>query len=443
MAKLDRQRLKHLAHVFDTKSPRTFPGDDGSITVVFPEDIAYIRGTDKGTYFYLMDGDRLRTTDLIVTVFEKLTPLSNFAWGDERHIINLDHLQRSTYEYSEYRVFFKSPSVTYARLTPKFARRVAKRLKIPSLRFCTDSKRVMEVCQQFNIRLFDESITDFSKDRLIEEFSNPQGTFVMANLLYNLIWQVYTRMQNDEIPEDEILMGNIRAFWYTYYKSIISKLGMLEGDRYGDMIEAFTRFTADWKLFKYRDWDFWDSNQHNKRIGKGKRMYCILVAEKEGEIPILERIHRKLNITTIALGGEASILSVEYFVDDLEDRGLDKEKEVHVFFATDYDPAGFHIRKTFIKKLKRHYIKNITTHDIITLESFTEDQLEDKKYALIKDKHEHSPNWITRVKKWVRKTGGIGAKGSHWDKRAYGMEMEAIPAGRRMKMYEKAIKPYI
>ena len=135
-----------------------------------------MRGTEKGSFFYLLDGEKLRTTDLVESIFEALDEvLSNFVWGDEKRIINTDHLRRSTYEYSEYRVYFKLDSLSHARMTPKFARSLAKRLHIPSLRFCTDYRRIMEVCQKFNIRLFEDEISLFSNERLLEEFATPSG----------------------------------------------------------------------------------------------------------------------------------------------------------------------------------------------------------------------------------------------------------------------------
>lgn len=445
MAKLiTKSVIKPIQKEINLLTPRIFDGENESIIIVYPKEISYIRGTESGTFFYLVDGEKLRSIIVLDEVEKEFKSLDHFTSGDENHLINLHQLKRSTYERGEYRFYFKTDEVGHARLTPRVAKKIAKKLKLPSssLKFINHYKRVMKVCQRYNIRLFEDDITGFTKERLLKEFVSNSGKFVMANLLYNLIWQIYTRMINKEIPEDEILIGNIRSFWYTYYKSILSKLNMIDESRYGDMIEAFTRFTVDWKLFKYRDWEFWDSKQYNKKIGKGKRKSLILVGEKEGQIPMLEMLHRKLKISTIALGGEPSILSVEYFVDDLEDAGIDKDEVIHLFFATDYDPVGMNIQKSFVKKLKRHYFKKIKTHNLITLDIFTQEQIDEKKYALIKDSHSSSNNWVTRVKKWVKKTGGIGKKGQSWKNKAYGMELEASSPGRLMRLFEKAIKPY-
>ncbi|MFC1746458.1 hypothetical protein ACFL35_20865 [Candidatus Riflebacteria bacterium] len=209
------------------------------------------------------------------------------------------------------------------------------------------------------------------------------------------------------------------------------------------MIEAFTKFTADWKLFRYKDWDFLDIKRYNKKIGKGKRIHLILCAEKEGQMRILEHIHKKHKITTIALGGEASILSIEYFVDDLEEKEIDKDTELHIFFATDYDPAGFNIQKTFIQKLKRHYFRNIKIHNLVTLDQFTPEEIETNKFQLLTEDNMHSQTWLTRVRKWVQKTGGVGPVGGSWKNRAYGMEADAIAPGRLIRIFEKAAKPYL
>ena len=112
-----------------------------------------------------------------------------------------------------------------------------------------------------------------------------------------------------------------------------------------------------------------------------------------------------------------------------------------MFFATDYDPVGHNIQKTFLQKLKRHGIKNVAIHDLVTLDRFTPEEIETSKYNLLEEEND-SQNWLTRAKKWVYKTGGIG-DGNTWRDRAYGMEADAIAPGKMVKLFEEEAKPYL
>jgi hypothetical protein len=433
--------IEKLKLLVANRTPKAFMRGLEDHTIIWPERVVYIKDLREGVLFVQEDGSHEICTEPIGTIKKRFLDCLNFVSGDEFSLVNLDYLSRSTYESGEYRVWF-SEGFPFARVTPANTKEFTQGLSIPSLRWCKGYQRMMTVCQRANIRLFKEDLRTFSKDRLLAEFGIG-SQLVMTALLYNLIWQVYTRLVNGELSEDEQLMGNIRSFWYTYLKPILAVLDHVDDRHYDDMIEAFTRFTVDWKLFKYKDWDFLDTNKHNKNIGQGKRMYLFLVAEKEGWLRILEFVHQKYKITTIALGGEASVLSIEYFIDDLEDAGLDKAKDIHVFFITDYDPAGVNIQETFLHKIKRHYVRRLIPHSLITLDRFTPQEVDLNKFQLILPDNEHSQTWLTRVKKWVKQTGGIGQPGTTWKKRAYGMEADAIAPGRLIKIFEEAAKPYL
>jgi len=437
----NREFIKYLREKVNPKTPKVFKKSEEDFTIVVPEEVNYIKSYRGKVTFYLTDGTTQTTIESIAEVKEKFNDCPEFISGDENSLINSKYLRNSTYASGEYQLKLRMSDLEYVRVTPYNAKKFCEALDIVSLRYCQQYRRMMLTCQRFNIRLFDDDIRQFSKERLLSEFCDSNGNFLMTNLYYNQIWQVYNWIINGELPEDEIFMGNIRSFWYTYLKPVLSVLNKVQEKYYGDMIEAFTKFTVDWKLFNYKEWDFLDVKRYNKKLGKKKRIYLILVAEKEGQLRLLEHIHGKHDITTIALGGEPSVLSLEYFVDDLEEAGINKEKRFHVFFATDYDPVGHNIQKTFLQKLKRHGIKNVAIHDLVTLDRFTPEEIETSKYNLLEEEND-SQNWLTRAKKWVYKTGGIG-DGNTWRDRAYGMEADAIAPGKMVKLFEEEAKPYL
>jgi hypothetical protein len=421
------------------KTPLTFPNDDG-LAVIIPEEIALVRNTGAGSLFTRIDGTREQVLEPFEKVKAALADCPRLAAADETTLVNINELIRSTGTGREYKVICRNGAST--RVTPGNAVKICKELMLDALDWVIHYKNIMAVCQAADIRHFEEDFRTLPRERLIKEFSSESGELVIARLLYNLIWQVYTRMVNRELSVDEMLMGNIRSFWYTYFKPILGVLDLVDERRYDDMIEAFTKFTADWKLFRYKDWDFLDIKRHNKNIGKGKGLYVLFVAEKEGQLKILDFIFNKHKVTTIALGGESSVLSVEYFVDDLEEREIDKSAPLHVFFATDYDPAGYNIQKTFIQKLKRHYFKQIIPHSLVTLDIFTPQEISTNKFPLLGEESQGG-NWSTRVRKWVEKTGGVGPKEGNWKKRAFGMEADAIAPGRMIRLFEETAKDFL
>lgn len=418
------------------KTPLTFANADG-LAVIFPEDIALVRSTGSGTMIARIDGSREQLSEPYATVKAALADCPRLAPADETTLINLGFLARSTRAGRDFEVFFRDG--TEAHVTPGNAAKICKELSLDALDWVLHYKNVMTACQEADIRLFGEDLRKWPRERFAREFSSATGELVIARLLYNLIWQVYTRMVNKELHEDEMLMGNIRSFWYTYFKPILAVLGLVDERRYDDMIEAFTRFTADWKLFRYKDWDFLDTKRQNKNIGEGNRLGVVFVVEKEGQLKILDFLHKKHKVTTIALGGEASVLSVEYFVDDLEEREIDKAAPLYVFFATDYDPAGFNIQKTFIQKLKRHYFRKVVARNLVVKSIFTPEEIETNKFPLLAEEGQGG-NWSTRVRKWVEKTGGVGPASGNWKKRAFGLEADAIAPGRMIRLFEEAAK---
>lgn len=248
MAGLTRAELaKKVREVIAWKTPLTFTNADG-LAVIFPEEIALVRNAGAGTIFTRKDGTREQVTEFFQNVKAALADCPRLAPVDETTLINLDFLARSTRAGRDFVAFLRDG--TAAHVTPGNATKICRELNLDALDWVPHYKNVMAVCQEADIRLFEEDLRKWPRERFAREFSSATGELVIARLLYNLIWQVYTRMVNKELHEDEMLMGNIRSFWYTYFKPILAVLGLVDERRYDDMIEAFTRFTADWKLFR-------------------------------------------------------------------------------------------------------------------------------------------------------------------------------------------------
>ncbi len=133
-----------------------------------------------------------------------------------------------------------------------------------------------------------EGIRDFRKDIRIMDRRDLRKHFSFktkrkinpTNLIKNIIWQTYTRIQRGEM---EPIEGNIRSFWYLSVKSVLSRLGFnVSGDRYiSKVYDVFVEMTSIHRLFRYTDFGFDDSAEFMRVIG-GKNGNLILFAEKKG-----------------------------------------------------------------------------------------------------------------------------------------------------------------
>ena len=170
-----------------------------------------------------------------------------------------------------------------------------------------------------------------------------------------------------------------------------------------------------------------DDNKHRKVIGGN--YHIIVFAEKEGQFPFLMRLHEKYGVTVISLGGLPSLLSVEYFVDDMKAKGIDIRQKFYLFSLVDYDPSGWMIRDTLINNLKFYGIKTVETFDLVKLDLLTEEELEKRKYPL-----PGHINWKTKNENWLKASGGINGE-------LYGLETEALHPQHIENLLQEKIEP--
>lgn len=417
--------------------PITFTSPDGTYFTLSPEDIAFIKTSPSGLTIITKTGKSYASTEPLIEIRNKLKPLSHFVLTHKDYLVNLEEISRSFKEGRDYGLHFKTIHDTVP-VTEANKDKVCRYFNIDSLWLLEGYKKIMAILSKNKIRDFEEDITTFSVERLYKEFSKPSGEINLTNLLYNLIYQAFTWIKEGKMDPIE---GNIRSFWYSHFKVVLSTLNMVKEKNYDIMIQAFNKFITEWRITTYKSFGFWDVNYYANKIGR-KNPHIILMAEKNGHLFILEKLHREYGITTIALGGQGSSLSIEYFVDAMEEQEIDKKQQFYIFSAVDYDPSGYEIEKSFLSSLRYEGIKNIKSFDIVTLNHFTQEEIESKKYPLFDEGEIPPKDWETRVRNWVRKTKGIGPEGSHWKARAYGIEADAMIKKIREVFLEMA-KPYL
>jgi hypothetical protein len=276
---------------------------------------------------------------------------------------------------------------------------------------------------------FEELIHLQPKDWLIRHFGPGRKYPVNINkLMKNIIWQIRTRIVRKDQPKIE---GLIRSFWYTYLKPTLARADSLSHkvDQYPQMIESFIRLIQYSDLMRYKDIGFLDDNENDRKIGINN--HIIFFAEKAGHYPLLQRIAQDTDVTILSLGGQPSLLSAEYFVDEMKAQEIDIRKTFYTYSLVDYDTSGWIIRDAFLNDLKFFGLKYIQHKDIILPEIFTQEEIELNKFPLPQSKEMKSKN-----KKWLEETGGINGA-------LYGLEADAAPAERIEQLFNSQIKDMI
>lgn len=246
-------------------------------------------------------------------------------------------------------------------------------------------------------------------------------------LIRNLIWQAKEKIESGERPPIEKL---IRSFWYSDVKPTLERADSLSSkfDQYDVVIGELARLVRGEDLMRYKDLGFGDAGREYRKIGTDPEV--IVVAEKEGDWPLLRDIHQTTGVTVIAFGGQPSNLSAEYFIDDLRKKGINLQRNFYLFSITDYDPAGWIVRDSFISDLKFYGMSRIEHTPLVTPEQLTEEEIDQNKYRLPGG----ADSKINRD--WAKRGGGI-------DREFYGFEADTISAPRMKAIILENIEPYI
>ncbi|MEK7360586.1 MAG: hypothetical protein AAB133_00740, partial [Pseudomonadota bacterium] len=180
------------------------------------------------------------------------------------------------------------------------------------------TKSLGDRLRKAGIHHYDVLIHDQKKDWLIKNFkaegAAPKYPVNVARLMRNLVWQMKERIATDEKEFHEL----IRTYWYMYVKSTLARADSLskDTDQYKKLTENIADMVRVFKLMTYKDIGFRDENEANMKVGVNANF--IPFSEKLGHFGYLTELQQQHNVSVIALGGQPSVMNVEYFVDDLK-----------------------------------------------------------------------------------------------------------------------------
>ena len=307
------------------------------------------------------------------------------------------------------------------------------------------SSSLQERLAKAGIKHWSVLIHDQSKEWLIKNFSQGADEYPVnvARLMRNIIWQTRERIVKGEKPP---LKELIRTFWYMYIKSTLTRCDSLthETDQYNQLIAQLVYMVKEIKVMEYKDVGFRDDNQAHRQVGANANI--ILFSEKLGHQAFLSEITERYQVSILALGGQPSLLNIEYFVDDLKESEINLQRSFYLFGIVDYDTSGWIIRDAFVNDLKLYKIKHIRMFDLINPDMLTPEEVKLARYRI-----PESPGMETKNKRWLKEIHKRNYKNQKYLEEEtrdgktilYGLEAEAISSKRLTKALEKDMVPLI
>jgi hypothetical protein len=288
-------------------------------------------------------------------------------------------------------------------------------------------KTVSQILAVEGIADYPEDLRQLSAAELRRLFAfASSGKINATRVIKNLIWQAYTAIRDGRRAP---IGGNLRSFWYTDIKPVLSRLGVpVEGRRATELVyDAFVELVTRHHLFHYRDLGFLDEGAQTRAVGQTNGT-CLLFAEKDGRFALVRDIAQAADATALALGGYPSSLATEYLVHALQQAGVLAERPaLQLFSVVDYDPSGYWIAREFAAQLQAFGIQEVTVHPLIRPERVTTAQVALGRYVLPKG---------SKTTNWLRETGGI-------DGEPYGLEADAFPPETIRAAFVAEATPYL
>lgn len=299
--------------------------------------------------------------------------------------------------------------------------------------------------RKLGIRHFDDLIHDQPREWLIKYFSKGADEYPVnvSMLMRNLVWQQRERIMSGKKP---LLKELIRTFWYMYVKPTLSRAGALSytTDQYDQLIDNIVLMVKEWDVMDYKDIGFRDDKSIHRAVGMNPNI--ILVSEKVGHQDFLEEMRAKYHISTIALGGQPSLLNNEYFVDSLKKQGVNLQRSFFIFTIVDYDPSGWIIRDAFVNNLNHYGIKHVGTTDLVHPDMLTPDEVLISRFIL----EDHTKAIRTKNAAWLKQVHKQGYKNQQYleeVKRSktvlYGLEAESISDARLEVALDHALEDFV
>jgi hypothetical protein len=296
------------------------------------------------------------------------------------------------------------------------------------------------------IRSFDVLIHDQPKEWLLANFASGATDYPLnvSALMRNIIWQTRERiLAKDKPPLKEL----VRTFWYMYIKPTLSRAGALthETDQYNQLVDTLVLMVKDWQLMDYKDIGFRDENRANRTVGLNANV--ILYSEKVGHQDFLAEMAGLYQVSVLALGGQPSVMNIEYFVDDLKARGVDVRRSFYLFSIVDYDTSGSIIRDAFIDDLARYGITHVKNTDLIHPDMLSPEEIKLARFLIPDTQSTAKKNtaWLRQIRRMHYKNQvHLGPELGPGGRRIlFGLESESVSGTRLAEKVSELLPPVL
>lgn len=247
-------------------------------------------------------------------------------------------------------------------------------------------------------------IKQFSRDRMLHYFRYFSFNEIdKKRVIKNILYQTWRWIEKGiEEPID----GNIRSLWYKIKSVLAYHSNVLESGDVYTFYGALLEMVEDEGLFRYKDFGFMDVNEPYRGLGK-ERPEVILASEKVGHFLFIRDLARKAGVSFLCMKGEPSVLSLEYFSDELA--GVTGGKDLTVFCITDVDPAGYSIEGNLVKRLEQngHRVERLVK--LVDIDIFSSDEIKILRYPVcsyreksgqIQPVEPSSSSQVTKARDW-------------------------------------------
>lgn len=171
----------------------------------------------------------------------------------------------------------------------------------------------------------------------------------MALLIRSIIYEAF-RKEGTSIDE-----GNVRNFWYTHLKKIITeKLGLGETTSVHSTINKAWDNVINSGLVTYEGLNIIGGKEQSRiSIVKDSPFSNLIIAvEKADYFEFFKWIPKLFNCTLITAGGQPSRTVARAFIRKLSELGIDLDQTFYMCVASDLDPAGYYIQEAFRKQFE-------------------------------------------------------------------------------------------
>jgi len=200
-------------------------------------------------------------------------------------------------------------------------------------------------------------IRQFTRERMLTYFRQILVNRIdKRRVIKNIIYQLLRWMKKGI---EKLSDGNIRSLWYKIKATLAYHSNILEPGDVDIYYSALQEMIEEQKLFRYKDFGFMDMSEPYRGIGK-TRPEIILASEKAGHFFFIRDLAKEVGTSFVCMRGEPSVISLEYFSDDLFTACGDAEKVI--FCISDIDPAGYSIERNLVEGLtsRGHKVRQVT-----------------------------------------------------------------------------------